>query len=305
MVLTCDPMLENGAARPLARGRGARHCGAMPAYTLAALMMIASGSIHAVVNAIVKGGRDKAAGRAITDGTSALILLPATLFVPLPHGAWSYLAASAAIHGLYLYALVRAYAAGDLSAVYPVLRGTAPLVTAAVTIGMLGETATTGQIAGIALIGGAMFVMIAGRHLDRAALGWSVLTGLCVAAYTVVDAVGVRSAPSTNSYIVWVFVEMGVVVVAMFGILSRGAMFTAARTQWRPGAIAGALSILTYGLALTAFSMGPTAPLAALRETGMVTALVISILVLKERATAGRVIGVFGILAGAALVLAG
>ena len=71
------------------------------------------------------------------------------------------------------------------------------------------------------------------------------------------------------------------------------------------GVMAGALSILTYGMALTAFSLGPTAPLAALRETGMVTALIISILFLKERATAGRIAGVFGILAGAALILAG
>ena len=277
----------------------------MPAFTLAALLMIASGSIHAVVNAIIKGGRDKAAGRAVTDGTSALILLPATLIVPLPHGAWGWLAASAIIHGCYLYALVRAYQVGDLSAVYPVLRGTAPLIAAGVTIGVLGESATAGQIAGIALIGAAMFVMIAGRHLGRAALGWSLLTGLCIASYTVIDAIGVRAAPSPASYIVWVFVEMGAVVVAMFGILSRGTMFAAARAQWRPGAIAGALSILTYGMALTAFSLGPTAPLAALRETGMVTALLISILVLKERATIGRVVGVFGILAGAALILAG
>ncbi|CUS46091.1 MAG: DMT family transporter [Pseudomonadota bacterium] len=277
----------------------------MPSYTLATLLMIASGSIHAVVNAIVKGGRDKAAGRAVTDGTSALILLPATLLVPLPRGAWEYLAASAVIHGFYLYFLVRAYKVGDLSAVYPVLRGIAPLITAGVTIGLLGERATTGQIVGIALIGAAMFVMVAGRHLGRAALCWSLLTGLCIAGYTVIDAIGVRAAPSGSSYIVWLFVQMGVVVVAMFGILSRGAMFAAARTQWRPGAVAGILSILTYGMALTAFSLGPTAPLAALRETGMVTALLISVLFLKERATTGRVIGVFGILGGAALILAG
>ncbi|MEG3153065.1 DMT family transporter [Sphingomonas sp. ZT3P38] len=277
----------------------------MPAFTLAALLMIASGSIHAVVNAIIKGGRDKAAGRAVTDGTSALILLPATLIVPLPHGAWGWLAASAALHGCYLYALVRAFRLGDLSSVYPVLRGTAPLFTATVTIGVIGESATTGQIAGIALIGTAMLMLVAGRHIGRAALGWSLLTGLCIAAYTLVDAAGVRAAPNPASYIVWMFVEMGVVVVAMFGLLSRGAMFAAARTQWRPGAIAGALSILTYGMALTAFSLGPTAPLAALRETGMVTALLISVVVLKERATIGRVIGVLGILGGAALILAG
>ena len=278
---------------------------AMPAFTLAALLMIASGSVHAIVNAIVKGGRDKAAGRAVTDGTSAIILLPFTLLVPLPHGAWIWLAASAVIHGFYLYALIRAYRIADLSAAYPVLRGTAPLITALVTLGFLRETATTSQIIGIALIGAAMFVMIAGRHIGRAALGWSLATGICIAAYTVVDAIGVRAAPSANSYIVWLFVVMGTVVVLMFGTLSRGAMFVAARAQWRPGVIAGTLSILTYGMALTAFSLGPTAPLAALRETGMVTALLISILFLKERATAGRITGVFGILAGATLILAG
>lgn len=277
----------------------------MPPFTLAALLMIVSGSLHAVVNAIVKGGRDKAAGRAMTDGTSAVVLLPATLFVPLPTGAWQWLAASAVIHGFYLYSLIRAYQAGDLSSVYPVLRGSAPLITAMVTLGLLGDMATTRQIAGIAVIGAAMFLMIAGRHLSREALGWSLATGTFVAGYTVVDAIGVRAAPSPASYIVWVFVVMGAVVVAMFGMLSRGAMFRAARAQWKPGAIAGILSILTYGMALTAFSLGPTAPLAALRETGMVTALLISILVLKERATAGRAIGVLGILGGAALILAG
>lgn len=277
----------------------------MNAYALAALLMIASGSIHAVVNAIVKGGRDKAAGRAVTDGTSALVLLPALPFVPLPHGAWGWLAASALIHGFYLYALIRAYRIGDLSAVYPVLRGTAPLITALVTLGVLGEHATTAQIAGIALIGAAMFVMIAGRHLGRAALGWSLATGLCIAGYTVIDAMGVRAAPSANSYIVWLFVEMGAVVVVMFSITTRGALFAAARQQWRPGVIAGLLSIVTYGMALTALSLGPTAPLAALRETGMVTALLISIVFLKERASWGRIAGVFGILAGAALILTG
>jgi drug/metabolite transporter (DMT)-like permease len=277
----------------------------MPPLALASILMIASGSIHAIVNAIVKGGKDKASGRAVTDATSALVLLPATLLVPLPQGAWQWLAASALIHALYLYALIRAYAIGDLSAVYPVLRGSAPLLTAGVTIGLLGDHAAPGQIAGIAVIGAAMFVMVAGRHIGHQALGWSLLTGACIAGYTVVDAIGVRAAPTPTSYIVWLFVQMGVVVIVMFGVLTRGAIFAAARRQWKPGVIAGILSIFTYGMALYALSLGPTAPLAALRETGMVTALIISILVLREPVTPGRVIGVFGILIGAALILMG
>lgn len=277
----------------------------MTSAELAPFLMIASGSIHAVVNAIIKGGRDKMAARAVTDGSSALILLPALAVVPWPTGAWIYFCGTAVAHAVYLYALIRAYQVSDLSAAYPVLRGTAPLVTAGVTIGLLGEHISTEEIAGIALIGGSMFALVMGRHLGRAGLGWSILTGFAIAGYTVIDAAGVRAAPTPFSYIAWVFVIMGAFTVAMFAIISKGTLFTAARAQWRPGAIAGALSILTYGLALYAFSSGPTAPLAALRETGMVTALVIAIVFLKERVTPGRGVAVLGILGGAALILTG
>ena len=270
---------------------------------LAPAMMIASGSIHAVVNAILKGGKDKMAGRATIDGSSAVLLLPATLFVPLPAGAWGWLAATALLHCAYLYALVRAFEASDFSAAYPILRGTAPLVTAALAIGVFGESASGRELAGIAMIGGAMFVMVSGRHISRAGLGWALFTGVTIAAYTVIDANGVRAAPTPLSYIVWMFVLMGGLTVTMFALLSRGGIFVSARAQWRPGAVAGALSILTYGLALSAFALGPTAPLAALRETGMVTALVIATFVLKERVTAGRAVGVAGILSGAVLIL--
>lgn len=277
----------------------------MPPIVLASLMMIASGSIHAVVNAIVKGGRDKAAGRALTDGTSAVILLPALPFVSLPHGAWGWLAASAVIHAAYLFALVQAYQRADLSIAYPVLRGIAPVLTALVTIGLLGEPASAGDVIGIALIGGAMFLLVIGRHLDRAALGWSLLTGAMIATYTVIDARGVRAAPQATSYIVWLFVMMGTITPVMFAVSTRGAILRTAREQWRPGAIAGALSIVTYGLALAAFALGPTAPLAALRETGMVTALGIAVFGLKERVGWQRGAAVGLILAGAAAILAG
>jgi drug/metabolite transporter (DMT)-like permease len=277
----------------------------MSPFTVAALMMIASGSIHAVVNAIVKGGRDKAAARALTDAASAIILLPALPLVPLPHGAWGWLAASTLVHGVYLFALVRAYQRADLSTAYPVLRGIAPVLTAIVTIGVLGEPARAGDVVGIVLIASAMFLLVIGRHLDRAALGWSLLTGAMIAAYTVIDARGVRAAPHAASYIVWLFVLMGAVTPVMFAVVTRGGIFRAARSQWRPGVIAGALSIVTYGLALSAFALGPTAPLAALRETGMVTALGIAVFGLKEHVGWQRGAAVGLILAGAAAILAG
>lgn len=231
------------------------------------------------------------------------MLLPALIFVPLPTGAWHWLAVSACIHLAYLYAMMRAYAASDFSAVYPAMRGIAPLLTALITIVLLGEPVSAGALGGIVLIGGAMLALVAGRHLQLAALGWAAITGATIALYTVVDAAGVRAAPSVWSYLVWDFVLVGGLSVAMFSLLTRGAAIRAARTQWRPGAVAGGLSIVTYGLALWAFSLGPTAPLAALRETGMVTALALSVLFLGETFTWRRIAAVLGILIGAALIL--
>jgi drug/metabolite transporter (DMT)-like permease len=275
----------------------------MTALWLPPAMMIASGSIHAIVNSILKGGKDKMAGRAIIDGSSALLLLPATLLVPLPGNAWFWLAMSAAIHCLYLYALVRAFEASDFSAAYPIMRGTAPLLTALLAVGLFAEAVSTRELIGIAVIGIAVSTMVFGRHIGRAGFGWALLTAAMIGCYTVTDAHGVRAAPMPASYIVWSFVMSGTAIVTMFGLISRGTIFAAARTQWRPGVIAGALSILTYGLALSAFALGPTAPLAALRETGMVTALVISVLFLREKVSPLRAASVLGILVGAALIL--
>ncbi|WP_342251481.1 DMT family transporter [Sphingomonas sp. OTU376] len=270
---------------------------------LAPAMMIVSGSIHAVVNAILKGGKDKMTGRAIIDGSSALILLPATLLVPLPHGAWGWLGLSAAIHCLYLYAVVRAFEASDFSAAYPVMRGAAPMLTAALAILVFGEAVPMREALGIAVIGGAVATLVIGRHLGRAGLGWALLTAAMIGCYTVADAHGVRAAPRPVSYVVWSFVLSGAAIVTMFGLVSRGRIFAAALAQWKPGTAAGALSILTYGLALNAFALGAVAPLAALRETGMITALVIAVVFLGEKVTLVRALSVTGILAGAALIL--
>lgn len=277
----------------------------MSPVALASLLMIASGSIHAVVNAIIKGGKSKMASRAATDGSSAVILLPAILLVPWPTGAWGWLAASAVVHLLYLYAMIRTYEAADFSAAYPAMRGTAPLLTATLSVALFGERLATPVGIGIVLIGAALFTLVFHRHFGRAALGWAVTTGSMTALYTIADAHGVRAAPTPFSYIVWDFVLIGTESVLIFAVLTRGRVFADMRAAWRPCAVAGVLSIVTYGLALYALSLGPTAPLAALRETGMVTALLIAIVFLKERVTAARGIAALGILSGAALILTG
>jgi drug/metabolite transporter (DMT)-like permease len=271
---------------------------------LARACILVSGTLHAIINAILKAGSDKLVGRALIDGSTALLALPALAFVEAPAGAWGWLAGSLAIHLVYLYALVRAFEVGDLSAAYPVARGTAPLLTAVVVIGALGEPARPLELAGIAAIVAGMLVMTKGRHISRAALGWSLLTGACVAAYTVVDAQGVRAAPSAASYVAWLFVLHGTLIGGTFAALRGKGLLAVVREQWKPGVIAGALSLICYGLALFAYRLGPTAPLAALRETSILVATLIAVVWLKEQVTRWRAAAAVVIAAGAAMILA-
>jgi drug/metabolite transporter (DMT)-like permease len=278
----------------------------MSPAALASLMMLTSGAAHAVVNAVLKSGRDKMSSRALIDGFSALIVLPTAFFLPLPSHAWGWLAASGAIHLVYLVSLIKAFEGADMLVAYPLLRGVAPVLAASVAVTVFHEPASIWVAAGVALVSLGVIVSALGRHLDRRTLFWALLTGACIAAYTVVDAQGVRAAPSAPSYIVWVFLIVGGGVGTMFALWRGPGFILSARTEWKPGLIAGALSIVTYGLALWALRLGATPRLAALRETSVLFAVVIAIVFLKERATPARLASAGLIGAGAAvLVLSG
>ncbi len=266
-------------------------------------MIIVSGAAHATVNAILKAGGDKMSSRAVIDGFSALLLLPAAFLVPLPTGAWAWLAASIAIHLVYFICLFRAFEGSDMTVAYPILRGSAPVLAALFAVGVFAEPITAAVVVGILLVSAGVMTLGLGGHADRGAVLWALATGATVALYTVIDAQGVRAAPSAPSYIVWIFLAHGFGIAVLFA-LWRGPIFLlTARRQWRPGLVAGMLSILTYALALWAFRLGDTARLAALRETSILFAVLIAVVFLKERLTPRRLAGVLAIAAGAAVLL--
>lgn len=271
---------------------------------VASLMILTSGMVHAVVNAILKAGKDKMSSRALIDGFSALIVLPVAFFVPLPHGAWWWLAGSMAVHLVYLVSLVNAFERADMTVAFPIARGVAPAIASAVAVGLFHEAITVWVAIGVGLVSIGVMTIGLGRKADPKAVGWALVTGVSIAGYTVLDAQGVRVAPTAVSYIVWSFLFLGGGIGGLFA-LWRGATFhTALRSQWKPGLIAGGLSIVTYGLALSAFRLGATPRLAALRETSILFATVIAVVFLKERLTAGRIAGVLVIAAGAVTLLA-
>jgi drug/metabolite transporter (DMT)-like permease len=148
-------------------------------------------------------------------------------------------------------------------------------------------------------------MLIGVSHKMRgSALLWAVLTGICIAGYTVIDAQGVRAAPTAASYIVWTFLLLGGTLGAFFAFWRGKAFFRAVAGQWKPGLIAGSLSIITYGFALLAFRLGATPRLAALRETSILFGTAIAVIWLKERLDRRRGAGVFAIAVGAMALIA-
>ena len=277
---------------------------AMTSAQLASIMIVTSGAAHAVVNAILKSGQDKMSSRALMDGFSALILLPFAFVVPLPHAAWGWLVGSGFVHFAYLFCLIRAFESADMTVAYPIARGVAPALAASVAVGVFGESITLTTGVGAALVSLGVMTVGLGRHVERKALMWAGATGVSIALYTVLDAQGVRAAPSAPSYIVWIYLIDGLVIGLIFALWRGPRFLFAARSEWKAGLTAGAFSIVTYGLALWAFRIGDTPRLAALRETSILFGVAIAIVFLKERVTTGRMFGVGMIAAGAATLLA-
>ncbi len=269
----------------------------------AALLMLASGAIHAVVNAVLKSGGDKMSGRALIDGFSALLVIPLLFFVPFPSESVLWLAGSMLTHLFYLLCLIKAFDAADMSAVYPVMRGSAPVIAALVAVLLFGEPITLAVGVGVLLVSLGTAAVAWWHTPGRRALGWALATGAMTALYTVIDAQGVRAAPSALSYFAWFFFTLGITISALFAVWRGPRFLLAARSQWKPGLFAGVLSLVTYGIALLAYRLGDVPRLAALRETSILFGVAIAALVLKERVGPARLAGAGLIAAGAAVLL--
>ena len=260
--------------------------------------------LHAAWNGTVRLGLDRRSTMlllGLTQGGLALVLLP---FVARPEvAAWGWILAGAALHAGYKLFLVRAYQGAELSQVYPLARGAAPAMVAAISAIWLGERLGSGQLAAVALICAGILAMALGRGRPRGAtLAWALGTACFTAAYTLVDAQGARVAGTAAGYVLWMAV-LDAGLLSLWSLATRGpAAFAALPAQWRPGLVAGALSLSAYWIAVWAFSVAPVALVAALRETSILFALAIGALAFKERVGRRRWLAAGTILAGVALV---
>ena len=260
----------------------------------------------AATNMFVKKGGDVLSTRMIVSIAMAISVLPFAPFVPLPTPqVWAALGLSVLVHWFYQFAMIRALHRGDLSLVFPVMRGLAPLLTA-IAATMFLEESPNGigwaglSIATLALI---VFAMPEGNGkapppLKRAALFWAVVTAIGIAAYSVTDARGTRMAESVGTFIVWLFLFDWIGITMAMLVVRRGQVWNHIRPQIRDGAIGGFLGTLSYGAALWAFTLSEAANVTAIRETSVVFGAIFGAIFLKESFGRRRIVAAAVLAAG-------
>ncbi|HEX5495383.1 MAG TPA: DMT family transporter [Mycobacteriales bacterium] len=273
----------------------------------ATLIVLGSAVCHATWNALTHRLDDQLLAFCWLGVAYLLVGPPLVLLLPAPAApARPFLAVSVGLHGVYNLLLMRTYRLGEFNQVYPLARGTSPLLVALAAALVVGERLTPAHALGVVVIcvGLASLVLVGGlpgrAHLPavRAALG----TGVVIATYSVVDGVGVRASGSPFGYAAWLFLFQGPLVPALVLARHGGRSWSALRPHRATGLAAGVLSITAYGLVLWAQTRGALATVAALRECSVIVGAGIGAVWFGERFGRARVVATVLVVAGIGLL---
>lgn len=275
--------------------------------TLVFFAVIGAAVLHAVWNALVKSGSDKKVSMgAVVLGHMpiALILLP---FIPAPaFESMPYLAAGILLHFGYQLFLLKSYETGDLTQVYPIARGSAPLIVALFSVTILGVQLDAIQVLAILVIGGGIISLALVRQengqKNSQAARLALTTGLFIASYSLIDGQGARISGTSLGFYSWLVLGNGLLMILYLFLRARTALKTIVTKGRHVFLFGGSASFIAYAIITWAFTQAPIALVTALRETSIVFALLIGVLFLKERLNLVKVFSTFTTLVGAVLL---
>jgi drug/metabolite transporter (DMT)-like permease len=253
---------------------------------IGALVLLAA-AMHAGWNALIKIQGDRLAVMAVVTAAGSFISLAVLPFVDAPDPAsWPLLALTILLHTGYHFFLPRAYDHGDLGQVYPIARGSAPLLVTLGAVFIAGETMAPAALLGVVCLAVGVMALTfdkgAGVAKNPKAVLYALLTGTFIASYTVVDGLGVRQAGSILGFAVWLTVADGLLTFLLVSIWKPSAVRRILRRNLLVGFLGGALQVGAYWIIIWALALAPMAMVSSLRETSVLFAAVISTFVLKE-----------------------
>lgn len=265
---------------------------------------------HAAWNAIAHGLRDQLLAFTLVGGGGALCGAVLAAVSPLPAaGAWPFLVGSAVLHVVYQVLLMQSFRLGEFGQMYPIARGTAPLVVTVLAAVFVGEVPDAWVLAGVALasaglVGVALWgIRGSGTRPPWPALLAALATGLAIASYTTVDGLGVRASGTALGYIGWLMLLEGIAIPVYALVSRRRALLAQLRPMALRGVLGGVLSVFAYGLVLWAQTRAPLAPVAALRESSIIVGAAIGALFFHERFGAPRIAAAGLMVVGIGLML--
>jgi drug/metabolite transporter (DMT)-like permease len=266
------------------------------------LAVLGAALLHACWNALLKSSSDKQLDTVAISVGAGIVGLAVAIWLPFPaRESWPWLAASAGVHIAYFALLAGAYHWGELSYVYPIMRGGGPVVVALAGAAVFGEVLGPTQTLGVALVCAGIVAFAYGRH-DRRATWFALGNAAVIAAYTLIDAKGVRASGSPVAYAMWFFVANAVVIYAYAGMRRGPEVPRYLARNWPRIFIGAIFTTGSYAVALWAMTRAPVALVAVLRETSVLFGALLGALFLGEKLTRRKLLATGAVLAGLAAI---
>ncbi len=259
--------------------------------------------LHASWNAMAKSGGTPQFSIASYRLVNAIWCLPLLFFFPIPLAeSWPMLLASTLIHTIYYYTLSKSYRSGDLSQVYPLFRGLAPVLVVLGAALFADEFLGPGAMLGIGIVSAGLISITFVGKIPAPALRWGLATSVLIAAYTVADGIGVRAAGNPFSYILWLFVFEPIPIGLWLLATERSGWFAYMRAK--PGKITvGALAAAAaYAMVIYAMSIAPMGMVSSLRETSVIFAALIGTLIFREPFGKQRIVAAILVCLGVVMI---
>jgi uncharacterized membrane protein len=270
----------------------------------ALVIVLVAAALHAFWNLVVAGARDIQATTAVALAVGVIVGAPFALARwHVEPAVWPYIAVSSVAEVVYFWLLTSAYRRAEMSLVYPIARGSAPVLVLLVSVLVLGVGTSVEQTVGVALVGGGVLLV---RGLRRGArwshVAWALAVAAVIASYTLIDKRGVVFADPIT-YVTLILILPALAALAF--VTGRGGLVRV-RAAISPASVAGGVaSVAAYGLVLFALAAAPAASVAAVREVSVVFAAIFGAIFLRERVGPARLSGSVAVAIGIALVVAG
>jgi drug/metabolite transporter (DMT)-like permease len=266
------------------------------------VLVLSAAFLHASWNALLRGGADRTQSMLIMNVTLGITGLAMMAIAGLPSAATAYVVASGLIHLIYNALLVRMYRSGDLGETYPVARGSSPALIALGGSVFAGEWMSPLGMVGIGLVCVGIFMLAAAKgRLHAMNLPSALATGVSIAAYSLVDGIGVRASGNWIAYTGGIFAFF-LAVPLWYLARRRWAVFAMPLAEAGKAASGGLISLAAYGAIIWAMQGSTMGAVSALRETSVVFAALLGAAFLGERLTGLRIAACSIIAAGAACV---